>query len=79
MIGGWWGVARDEGGCWAGWGRGASRGRGWRMLAMTSMLATQSVHALSAIRAKVAGMAVAARRRRTRTSGGDSTVWACYM
>ena len=36
----------DGGGCWAGWGRRANRGRGWRVLAMTSMLAMQSVLAV---------------------------------
>ena len=28
MVGGWWGVAGDQGGCWAGWGRGGGRGLG---------------------------------------------------
>ena len=79
MIGGWWGVARDESGCCAGWGRGANRGRGWRVLAMTSISATQSVHALLALQAKLAGMTVSGRHRRTGTSGGGSTVWTCYM
>ena len=33
VASGWWGVARDEGGCWAGWGRGrtgAGDGGGWQ-------------------------------------------------
>ena len=37
VASGWWGVAGDQGGCWAGWGRGADRSRGWRGLAMMSM------------------------------------------
>ena len=45
-------VASDEGGCWAGWGRGTSRGRGWRVLAVTAVQAMQSVHALLAVQAK---------------------------
>ena len=39
-------VASDEGGCWAGWGRG------WRVLAVTAVQAMQSVHALLAVQAK---------------------------
>ena len=58
MGGRWWRVAGDEGGCWAGWGRGASRGQGWRVMAMTSVPAMQAVHALLAVQAKLAGMAV---------------------
>ena len=50
MASGWWGVAGDEGVCWAGWGRGADRGRGWRVMAMMSMPAMRSMHALLACR-----------------------------
>ena len=45
-------VASDEGGCWAGWGRGTSQGRGWRVLAVMAVQAMQSAHALLAVRAK---------------------------
>ena len=37
-------------------GSGASRGRGLRVLAMTSIPATQSVHASLAVQARLAGM-----------------------
>ena len=46
-LGPGWGRRDDEG-----WDRGASRGRGWRVLAMTSLLATQSVLALLAVAAR---------------------------
>ena len=61
MIGGWWGVAGDEVGCWAGWDRGAKRSWGWRVLAMTAVQAMQSVSALLAVKAKLAGTALLAR------------------
>ena len=57
VASGWWGVAGDQGGCWAGWGRGADRSRGWRGLAMMSMPVKQSVHALLARLAGMAGLA----------------------
>ena len=85
MIGGWWGVAGDEGGCWAWWGRGADWGRGWRGLAMAAVQAMQSVHALLSVRVKLAGMAVAATHwwagtglGRMPDGAGGSTVGAYY-
>ena len=44
---------------------GADRGRGWWVLAMTSMLAMQSVDAVLAVRATLAGMG-----ERRRLGGG---------
>ena len=67
-------MAGDGDGCWAGWGRGANRGRGWRGLAMTAVQAMQSVHALLAVQVKLAEMAMSAGRGRI---GHESVVrWA---
>ncbi len=51
MRGGWWSAR-----CGAGWGRGAHRGRGWRVRAMMSLPAMQSVHALLEVQATLVGM-----------------------
>ena len=57
VVGGWWRVAGDEGGCWAGWGRGGGPGPG---MAGDG----NDVNASDAVNACVAGL-------QARLEGGD--------
>ena len=62
VVGGWWGVARDEGGCWAGWGWGRTGAGDGGCRQLTALRATQSVYAVLVVQAGMAS-SVCARKQ----------------
>ena len=70
VMRGLWAEGRGELGWGDGWGCGANRRWRWRVLAAPAVLATLAMHALPAMRATLAGLAVSGRRWR----GGTGSV-----